>query len=409
MASPLDWPQMWQKPSCEVLVAALDALGMSPPTWNSAGGPSQPAVESPASRRKGEATRYLSSIIKSPLAWIDEDRRERVWELASRRMAERCGRTAMNELVRRWPFAAGPGETFELTVREPALTGDSLGLKTWASSYVLARHLPRLAASVSTPSSSSSSSLFKLFDESLGQPRPSVLELGSGTGLLGLAAAALWRVPVALSDLPGIVPNLKHNVHTNDALVTARGGSLTVGPLTWGGGNGGEEDVDQGLFGVPFQFKVNPFPPSLLKRKKPSTSMMREAIPSEPRTTYSPYYVQPPAKRGHADTLPPQIVLAADPLYDDNHPGLLASAIGQHLALGSDARAVVMVPRRDATTSRLLEAFRQAMLDLEAPLFCDEEDELVGQDDWVDDDEAGAVRCWLGVFSRGGTPASFCC
>ncbi|XP_044719989.1 lysine methyltransferase domain-containing protein [Hirsutella rhossiliensis] len=346
---------MWQKPSCAILLATLDALELSPPTWNREGGRPSTGHESLASQRKGETTRYLSSIIKSPLAWIDDDDRERVWELASRRMAERCGRTAMGELVRHWPFVGGGGggESFALTVREPALTGDSLGLKTWASSYVLARHLPRLAAST-TPSSSSS--LFKLFDETLGQPRPSVLELGSGTGLLGLAAAALWRVPVALSDLPGIVPNLKHNADANAALVAARGGSLTVGALTWGGGE--EEDTDQGLFGVPFQFKI---------------------------------------------------ILAADPLYDDNHPGLLASAIGQHLALGPDARAVVMVPRRDATTRRLLEAFKQAMLDLEAPLFCDQEDELAGQDDWVDDDEAGVVQCWLGVFSRGGTPASFCC
>ena len=91
-------------------------------------------------------------------------------------------------------------------------------------------------------------------------------------------------------------------------------------------------------------------------------------------------------------------------MYDDDHPALLASAISEHLALGSDSRAVVMVPRRDATTERLLESFRQAMLDLDTPLFCEEEDELAGQDDWVEDDEAGNVRCWLGVFSRGGSP-----
>jgi hypothetical protein len=91
-------------------------------------------------------------------------------------------------------------------------------------------------------------------------------------------------------------------------------------------------------------------------------------------------------------------------MYDDDHPALLASAISDHLALGSDSRAVVMVPRRDTTTERLLESFRQAMLDLDTPLFCEEEDELAGQDDWVEDDEAGNVRCWLGVFSRGGSP-----
>ena len=89
---------------------------------------------------------------------------------------------AMGEITRQWPFnedEASP-TAFELTIREPPLTGDSLGLKTWGSSYVLAQHLPHIG----------STSLFRLFDESLGQPPPPVLELGSGTGLLGLAAAA---------------------------------------------------------------------------------------------------------------------------------------------------------------------------------------------------------------------------
>lgn len=63
-----------------------------------------------------------------------------------------------------------------------------------------------------------------------------------------------------------------------------------------------------------------------------------------------------------------------------------------------------MVPQRDATTKRLLYDFKQAMLDLETPLFCEEEDELAGQDDWIEDDNDGQVKCWLGVFSRGGSP-----
>jgi hypothetical protein len=93
-------------------------------------------------------------------------------------------------------------------------------------------------------------------------------------------------------------------------------------------------------------------------------------------------------------------------MYDDDHPALLASAISEHLALGSESRAVVMVPQRDETTKRLLESFKQVMLDLDTPLFCEEEDELAGQDDWIEDEDAGHVKCWLGIFSRGGTPVT---
>lgn len=147
----------------------------------------------------------------------------------------------MGEITRSWPFDITP-EPFSLAIKEPAITGDSLGFKTWGSSYVLALQLPVLA----------STSLFHLLDESLGE-RPRVLELGSGTGLLGLAAAAIWRVRVAMSDLPSIVPNLAANATANEKLLAARGASVDVGALTWGGD---EDEIDQRLFGVPNQFKV---------------------------------------------------------------------------------------------------------------------------------------------------------
>ena len=241
----LDFPQMWERPSYTQLADILQTLELSPPIWNHKRRRSEiiEVQESLASQRKAEVTRYLSSIIKSPLSWIeDDDEKEILWTQASKRMSERCGRTAMGEVVRSWPFGDDADE-FELIIREPALTGDSLGFKTWGSSYVLSQHLPRMAET----------SLFRLFDETLGQPKPDVLELGSGTGLLGLAAAAHWKVPVALSDLPNIVPNLRENVAKNTELIKSRGGSLSVGDLTWGGS---EDEIDQTLFGQSHQFKV---------------------------------------------------------------------------------------------------------------------------------------------------------
>jgi hypothetical protein len=147
----------------------------------------------------------------------------------------------MGEITRRWPFESEEDKTpFELTIREPPITGDSLGLKTWGSSYVLAQLLPQFAKS----------SLSHLLGPEA--PKLSVLELGSGTGLLGLAAACLWHVPVILTDLPDIMPNLIHNAESNRTVVESLGGSVDTAHLIWGS----HEDVDE-RFEKPNQFKVS--------------------------------------------------------------------------------------------------------------------------------------------------------
>jgi hypothetical protein len=245
-ANPADYPQMWQKPAYEELLACLESLKILAPVWN----PKQRQsdilqAQEASSLYRREISIYLSSIIKSGLGWIeDDDQKEMLWTEASRRMSERCGRTAMGEITRRWPFEAEDSSPFELVIREPPITGDNLGFKTWSSSYVLALHLPRLA----------NTSLFRLFDESLGHSKPRILELGSGTGLLGLAAAAFWQVHVTLTDLPEIVPNLTANADDNRELLESRGASANTGILTWGGS---EDEVDQELFGTKNQFKVS--------------------------------------------------------------------------------------------------------------------------------------------------------
>lgn len=137
----------------------------------------------------------------------------------------------MGEITRRWPFEDRGYGAFSLAIREPPLTGDSLGLKTWGSSYALAQILHEFAAGPLTHLSLAGA-----------DPEPKeILELGSGTGLLGLSAACIWRVSVVLTDLPVIMPNLTHNVSLNREVVEARGGRVDTAPLTWGGG---EEDTD---------------------------------------------------------------------------------------------------------------------------------------------------------------------
>lgn len=85
-------------------------------------------------------------------------------------------------------------------------------------------------------------------------------------------------------------------------------------------------------------------------------------------------------------------------MYDDDHPELLHDAISKQLALGPDARAVVMVPKRDTVTEGLLKSFLGLMAGGEAPMVCLQQGEIGNQDDWEADGEE--VKCWWGVFGR---------
>ncbi|PSR87186.1 putative methyltransferase-domain-containing protein [Coniella lustricola] len=337
--SAFDLPQVWQKPTAEELIDALHQLRVDPPVWNLKISRAEIFKhQDTTTQHQREIAAYLSAVIKSELAWIDDDEdKETIWTEASKRFSERCGRSAMGEIVRRWPFESDDYQPFDLIVREPPLTGDNLGLKTWGSSYVLAQMLHTIGET----------SLSHLLRKD--SSRPPVLELGSGTGLLGLAAAATWQTLVILTDLPEIMSNLAYNVSQNRATIEERGGTMKAGALTWGG-NGGDE-IDPVLFTTKNSFRI---------------------------------------------------IIVADPLYDDVHPGLLAGAIDEQLSYDQEARAMVMVPQRDATTVKLLSAFRLEMGAKATPLVCLEERIVAGQDDWGadDDEEAGHVKCWLGVFGR---------
>lgn len=94
------------------------------------------------------------------------------------------------------------------------------------------------------------------------------------------------------------------------------------------------------------------------------------------------------------------MVIVADPLYDDNHPELLADAVHHQMALEEDARALIMVPQRDETTKRLLSVFRNELSKTDRGIVCVEESIVPGQDDWDEDDDSQRVDCWWGVFKR---------
>ncbi|KAK8963843.1 hypothetical protein KSP40_PGU007923 [Platanthera guangdongensis] len=61
-----------------------------------------------------------------------------------------------------------------------------------------------------------------------------ILELGSGTGLVGISAAAVLGAHVTLTDLPHVLPNIRFNAIANAEVAASRGGTLAVRQLRWG-------------------------------------------------------------------------------------------------------------------------------------------------------------------------------
>lgn len=61
-----------------------------------------------------------------------------------------------------------------------------------------------------------------------------ILELGSGTGLVGIAAAAILGAQVTITDLPHVLPNLAFNATVNSTAITSKGGAVDVKNLRWG-------------------------------------------------------------------------------------------------------------------------------------------------------------------------------
>ncbi|KAF5791363.1 putative lysine methyltransferase, S-adenosyl-L-methionine-dependent methyltransferase [Helianthus annuus] len=61
-----------------------------------------------------------------------------------------------------------------------------------------------------------------------------ILELGSGTGVVGIAASAILGADVTVTDLPHVLPNIKFNADVNASVVGPRGGGVHVAALSWG-------------------------------------------------------------------------------------------------------------------------------------------------------------------------------
>ena len=299
----LDLPQLHEHPTFDQLQQTVNLLNKPPTSWDSSPNHDVPLIE------EAGIPAYLTRLISSPLTWLADTEREAIWESASKRLSERAGRSALPSFTRTLEVPIAHGKRIFVKIREPGLTGDHLGHKTWGAGYVMARLLHELQRE----------------ELDMGQDRAAgtagrglrILELGAGTGLAGIAAAAVWKeAEVCLTDLPGIVENLASNVKTNEAVIDVE--KVTTGVMDW---------ADLGPW-------------------------------------------QPESKEFN-------LILAADSLYADEHPALLAGAVAA--SLSSQGVVFTVMPERDMHMG-----FHE-MLRLEMDnrsLRVREETREIGMDDW---------------------------
>jgi hypothetical protein len=96
----MDLPNLRKKPTYAVLVSALQALEVQPKSWSKTSDDEKSSVND-----ETVVQRFLMSVIASDLEWLLEstdigeevltalEQKEILFDLASRRVAERCGRS----------------------------------------------------------------------------------------------------------------------------------------------------------------------------------------------------------------------------------------------------------------------------------------------------------------------------
>jgi predicted nicotinamide N-methyase len=366
----LNLPQVYQKPDAQILLDVLIKLRKQPRSWklhDTSSNVSESSGTSTPREDPKQITQYLTSIVGSPLKWIQDDEvKEAVWQEASARLTERSGRTAMSAIDRTFEIPTNDVDKpiASITIHEPSLTADNLGLKTWAASYLLAQRLRRIKLPTIKKSplelsqvplyrspvvSSTTSSSHNLNLNTSTSSRVDLLELGAGTGLVGIAAAIALNASVFLTDLPSIEPNLRRNIALNAETISRHGGSAISGVLDW-------------------EF------PAHLKLSEIARANG---------------YIVP-----HCF----EVILAADTIYTASQPKLLVRTITHWLGMSKNSRVILELPRRELDTKEILSLKHEME---QAGLHMIDTEEEIGHDDWGHDtsDEDSLVHCWFSVWA----------
>ncbi|GAB7344198.1 hypothetical protein MBLNU457_2089t1 [Dothideomycetes sp. NU457] len=385
-----DLPQIYTKPSARTLLDTLSLLSLEPRSWDATpsstpggttprttSGTNTPSLQPKRKVRSEGIPHYLTRIVSSPLEWIGTDEeKEEIWDAASIRLSERSGRTGMGAISRKFriPMRAESlqeddytksdrsppnmeDDTIEIELHEPALTEDNLGLKTWASSYVLAKKWHQLRTELALAVTSVSGTDGAPF---------AMLELGAGTGLVGLSAAAVLGLNVLLTDLPEIVPNLARNAGDNAELLSSCGGSATAAVIDW------------------------TKPQEVRFAQEMNNGRCSEEIGGESVVAQT----QRPGTRG----LSVPVIVAADPIYSSDHPKLLSQAVECHMKRSPEARLIVEMPIRETYAAERAD-FVSCMQGVGLSLI--REEKGIGYDDWSEGrgEDLAEVECWMTMWA----------
>ncbi|KAL9621658.1 MAG: hypothetical protein Q9160_003911 [Pyrenula sp. 1 TL-2023] len=444
-----DLPQLYTKPPFSALQSTL--LSLAPRSPNIRTSTSATLPDSGHERRTSPSPsprpicispegipRYLTSIISSSLSWLSEPQVTEIHELASHRLAERAGRTAIpdREQVFRIPLdddkddvkergEDGGEREVELRLFEPSLTEDNLGLKTWGAGALLAAYLGKLRKHFLCP-------LIDDIDASRKTLRPvghralRILELGAGTGVVGLATAAVLHdvlekrqrakygsiidadacgenqkdcgratIKIHMTDLPPIVPNLRKNMKANAEIVGGHyveEGTRKIDDVHFAHGQDGTSNQSRiFLSASALDWSLSPpfsrFSIESSDGTSGATDMLREHLPQQDQngTSFS----------DTLSSLPYDVILVADPLYSSDHPHWLTNTIAQNLLRcdngnGCQARVISALPLRShyadvrAVWARLMN--EAGFIRLGSGL-------LKGREDWDDGDRDNAADC----------------
>ncbi|CAO3608327.1 unnamed protein product [Mucor fragilis] len=151
-------------------------------------------------RAKGYSSPILLKLISAEVLFEDDKDDERM-ERASRLLAHMSGRGAAGSITRTWhiPYLNSNGVRQELLVplHEPCYVGNDLGFKTWGAAPMMAK---------------------KLLQQNIipNLPDCRVLELGTGTGMVGLICDYLGASEIHVTDYhPRVLENVAYNVELN--------------------------------------------------------------------------------------------------------------------------------------------------------------------------------------------------